>query len=207
MKGAGLLFGPGAEKTGIMTDPWFFGYGSLVNRATHDHDDAHPAQLSGWRRAWRHTALRPVAFLTVVPDEEAWIDGLIAAVPGGDWQALDHRERAYDRVPALTVTHAVSPAPAVQVYTIPEDKHGPASRLHPVLLSYIDVVVEGFLNEFGADGVTRFFATTTGWDAPVAADRGAPLYTRHRAVPAEVRRLVDRHLDAFAVERVAPPVL
>ncbi|MEO1425117.1 MAG: gamma-glutamylcyclotransferase family protein, partial [Pseudomonadota bacterium] len=67
-----------------MQDPYFFGYGSLVNRATHAHDDAHPATLRGWRRMWRHTALRPVAFLTVVPAPGSRIDGLIAAVPGAD---------------------------------------------------------------------------------------------------------------------------
>ena len=187
-----------------MQDPWFFGYGSLVNRATHDHDEAHPARLRGWRRAWRHTALRPVAFLTAVPDPGAEIDGLIAQVPRGDWQALDHRERAYDRVRAETVDHRVTPLPEVQVYTIPDGKHGPADRLHPVLLSYVDVVVEGFLNEFGAEGVARFFATTSGWEAPVAADRAAPRYTRHRAVTREVRLLVDRHLDEAGVERIAP---
>ena len=74
-----------------MKRPYFFGYGSLVNRGTHDFDDAHPARLSGWRRIWRHTDLRPVAYLTVVPDASAEIDGLIAHVPDDDWAALDHR--------------------------------------------------------------------------------------------------------------------
>ncbi len=38
-------------------DPYFFGYGSLVNRLTHDHR-AEPAARRGWRRAWRRTSLR-----------------------------------------------------------------------------------------------------------------------------------------------------
>ena len=41
--------------------PYFFGYGSLVNRATHDYVHAHPARISGWRRAWRHVEGRSVA--------------------------------------------------------------------------------------------------------------------------------------------------
>lgn len=186
-----------------MLDPWFFGYGSLVNRATHTHSEAHPARLRGWRRVWRHTALRPVAFLTAVPVAGAEIDGLVAAVPGADWRLLDERERAYDRVPAVELDHPVTPAPEVHVYTIPDGKHGAPDRLHPVLLSYIDVVVEGFLNEFGEEGVARFFATTDGWDAPIADDRSAPRYSRHRTLRPPTRRLVDRHLADAGARLVA----
>jgi class 3 adenylate cyclase len=79
------------------SDAYFFGYGSLVNRATHVFAEAHPAQLRGWRRVWRHTEMRPVAFLTALPDPQSTIDGLIAAVPGADWPALDLGE-VEDRV-------------------------------------------------------------------------------------------------------------
>ena len=48
--------------------PSFFGYGSLVNRATHDYPGAQPAQLHGWRRVWVRTDLRDVVFLSVRPD-------------------------------------------------------------------------------------------------------------------------------------------
>ena len=81
-----------------MDDAFFFGYGSLVNRATHGFENAHRASVRGWRRAWRGTPQRAVAFLTAVPDPAARIDGLIAAVPGHGWAALDEREHAYDRV-------------------------------------------------------------------------------------------------------------
>ena len=190
-----------------MHDPWFFGYGSLVNRATHAHDEAHPATLKGWRRVWRHTELRPVAFLTAVPVAGAEIDGLIARVPGADWRALDERERAYDRVRAAEVNHAAPLAAAIEVYTIPHGKHGAPDRAHPVLLSYIDVVVQGFLNEYGTDGVARFFDTTDGWDAPIAFDRRNPIYRRHRALSRKELALVDRHLDAVGAQFVAPPKL
>ena len=97
-------------------DAYFFGYGSLVNRNTHHFADAHRAQLRGWRRAWRHTSLREVAYLTVVPDEASVIDGLIAAVPADDWAALDEREGAYDRVKAShQVIHELDHAPEIAV--------------------------------------------------------------------------------------------
>jgi len=182
------------------SDAYFFGYGSLVNRATHVFAEAHPAQLRGWRRVWRHTEMRPVAFLTALPDPESTIDGLIAAVPGADWPALDLREAAYARVPAHDqVTHPLPNRPEIAVYSIPEGRHGTPSTAHPILLSYIDVVVQGYLREFGPEGVARFFDTTHGWDAPVLDDRARPRYPRHQTLSAAERVLSDEHLARLDV--------
>jgi hypothetical protein len=67
-------------------------------------------------------------------------------------------------------------------------------------LSYIDVVVQGYLREFGEEGVARFFATTDGWDAPVADDRADPIYLRHQTLTRAERALVDRWLDDLGAE-------
>ncbi len=183
---------------------YFFGYGSLVNRTTHGFGGARPARLSGWRRVWRHTTLRPVAYLTVVPDDDAEIDGLIAPVPGADWPALDAREAAYVRAPAADqVRHDLPHTPEIAVYTIPEGHHGAPTAAHPILLSYIDVVVQGYLREFGEDGVARFFDTTGGWDAPVLDDRAAPRYPRHRGLSDAERALTDAHLARVGAPRIA----
>lgn len=178
-----------------MADPFFFGYGSLVNRATHDFAAPRPAQLTGWRRAWRHTDLRPVAFLTAVPARDNVIDGMIAHVPRGDWMALDQREWAYDRVPATDcVSHPLPGEIDITVYAVPETRHSAPSENHPILLSYLDVVVQGYLREFGADGADRFFATTDGWEAPILNDRAAPRYPRHQALKPEETAFVDARL-------------
>lgn len=183
-----------------MKQPYFFGYGSLVNRATHDFTDPHPARLHGWRRIWRHTTLRPVAYLTAVPDPGCSIDGLIAHVPGDDWAALDERERAYDRVPAgHAVSHPKTDPVEIAIYTVPNGKHGHPDAEHPVLLSYIDVVVQGFLREYGEDGVARFFETTAGWSAPILNDRAAPRYPRTQWLSSDETQLVDDHLSALSV--------
>jgi hypothetical protein len=63
-----------------------------------------------------------------------------------------------------------------------------------ILLSYLDVVVQGFFREYGAEGVQRFFDTTDGWEVPVLNDRGNPRYPRHRTLTAEETALVDDHL-------------
>ncbi len=188
-----------------MSDPYFFGYGSLVNRATHAYADAHRARVTGWRRVWRHTGLRPVAFLTVSPAPGSEIEGLIAAVPGGDWRALDQREAAYDRLPATgDVTHDLPYRPEVAIYAVPEGKHDAPSTRHPVLLSYLDVVVQGYLTEFGHDGVRRFFDTTDGWDAPVLDDRADPRYPRHQWLDAAERAIVDAELQRKSVRLITP---
>lgn len=178
-----------------MADAFFFGYGSLVNRKTHVYSDAHRVKVTGWRRAWRHTALRPIAFLTAIPCPDSAIDGLIAGVPGNDWVALDKREFAYDRV-ALTgaMDHPLPHRPEVAIYAIPDGKHGAPDRNHPVLLSYLDVVVQGYLQEFGEAGVADFFATTDGWDAPILDDRAAPYYPRAQSLSGTEQQLVDRML-------------
>lgn len=182
---------------------YFFGYGSLVNLATHAFSDAHPARARGWRRVWRHTNLRPVAFLTAVPDPSCTIDGMIAHVPNDDWAALDQRERAYTRIGAQdAVDHPLADAHSIALYSIAADAHGKPDRAHPVLLSYLDVVVQGYLQCFGRDGVERFFATTSGWGAPVMDDRAAPLYPRHQPLTDEETHLVDEALERLNVTRI-----
>lgn len=181
--------------------PAFFGYGSLVNRATHGHGLGEPARLSGWRRVWHHTRLRDTPFLSVEP-AEAGIDGLIAAVPGDDWQGLDLREAGYRRhpVPAENLSAAPSWAGRIEIYAI-EDRHILPASGHPIHLSYLDTVVQGFLREFGAAGVEAFFATTAGWSA-LLDDRDAPRYPRSQTTTAAERRLVDDHAQALGLARI-----
>jgi hypothetical protein len=181
-----------------MKNPYFFGYGSLVNRATHDYPGAVPAKATGWRRLWRHTGLRPVAFLTVVADEDSTIEGLIAGVPNADWAALDQREWAYQRLIASgDISHALNQKPEVALYAVPHDPDHEVRVKHPILLSYIDVVVQGYLSEFGQEGALRFFDTTDGWELPIINDRAAPMYPRHQPLSRDERHFVDEQLRAL----------
>lgn len=183
-----------------MNDPFFFGYGSLVNRATHVYGAARRARLRGWRRAWRYTGFRAGPFLTAVPCPHSEIEGLVAMVPGGDWRALDTREIGYARLP-LGAELNIEGAPgglSTQIYAVPAaDMTEPPDR-QPILLSYIDVVFQGYLREYGPEGVARFVATTDGWDAPVLDDRAAPLYPRHQTLTKDERALVDHHLGVLS---------
>lgn len=174
--------------------PRFFGYGSLVNRDTHDYPNAVRATLSGWRRKWVRTNAYHLAYLSVVPDEGTLIEGLTAEVPAGDWDALDSREHGYARLASgAAVSHDLSPAPPVSHYSVPQASWV-TDGSHAILLSYLDVVVQGYLREYGAGGVVRFFDTTDGWDTPILNDRAAPRYPRAQTLTAQETALVDQHL-------------
>jgi hypothetical protein len=184
-----------------MSDPFFFGYGSLVNRDTHAYTPAFRARLKGWRRTWRHTEGRAVPFLTGVRCAASEIDGLVALVPGADWAALDLREEGYDR-------HAVTPAHltvdsehpvAAQIYAVADHRAVTRTNHAAILMSYLDVVVQGYLREFGDEGARAFFTTTDGWDTPVRDDRTHPAYPRHKQLTPAERSFVDDRLKDLGV--------
>lgn len=182
-----------------MTQQYIYGYGSLVNRKTHNYE-AHHARLSGWKRVWRHTFLRPVAYLTAIPDSACAIDGVIMSAPHGD-PGLEKREHAYDRQDVTAqVSHDLDGPVVIQVYAIPDGKHVAATQDHPILLSYIDVVVQGFHHAFGTEGVEHFFETTDGWDAPVLNDRAQPIYPRHQKLTPSEMDMTDSWLHQLSVK-------
>jgi len=180
-----------------MRDPFFFGYGSLVNRATHSFPQATKAVATGWGRTWKKTRLREVAFLTAVERPGAQIEGLIAAVPGADWESLDAREWAYHRLPVGEVAHDHAGDLDIQIYRTKPEHDADGSEAHPILLSYLDTVVQGYLTEFGIAGALRFFETTEGWDSPVLDDRAAPRYPRAQHLAATELDFVDAQLRAL----------
>lgn len=184
-----------------MSDPHFFGYGSLVNTATHIYPNAQKATLTGWRRAWVSTDARETVFLTAVPAEPRdQIQGLIAAVPNADWLALDTRETGYQRVPSEgNVSHDRQGINDISHYAVSQmDIRKAGSQM--ILLSYLDVVVQGYRQQFGTDGVAAFFDTTDGWDIPILNDREAPGYPRSQILSNAETALVDQHLARIAAQ-------
>lgn len=188
-----------------MSDPYFFGYGSLVNRRTHTYPNSHAARVTGWRRAWQKNAALDRCVLSVVPAPEDYVEGLIASVPGSDWAELDERERHYVRHDvSQMVRYPIDKALDVALYAT-----DPQVFLNPteddiVLLSYIDVVVQGFLAEFGPVGVDHFFEATQGWEITVLDDRTAPIYPRHQKLVAEETALVDAWISRLWLRVIGP---
>jgi len=192
------------EAKPAMRQHYIFGYGSLVNRATHDYARAHPATLHGWRREWRATTLREVAFLNVVPAPGSAIRGMMLGVAPDD-PALQAREYAYARRAVSDAVAHDRDAPAeVSVFAIAPDAHGGddgqdvARPVYSILLSYVDVVVQGYHREYGAAGVADFFETTDGWQAPVIDDRAAPRYRRSQPQTAALLAMTDDWLGRLS---------
>ena len=173
-----------------------------MNRNTHDYANLRTARIHGWRRHWVQSNRRDAAFLSVQPDPLSSIEGLIADVAGVGWEALDVREAAYNRFTlSVAELRAVQPLP-VQMYRANPDYMAPQGSGKPILMSYLDCVVQGFLAEFGDDGVRDFFRTTTGWDTPVRDDRADPIYPRAQIVTPFERDLVDTNLQTLNVNIV-----
>lgn len=176
---------------------FFFGYGSLVNAATHAHAPCLPATVRGWRRTWVATPQRALCYLSVVRDPAGQVEGAIAPVPDGDWAALDLREAAYARHDATAdVTHD-SEAGQIAIYSVPPEHSGAPGPENAILLSYLDTVIGGFLHLHGRAGAEAFFATTSGWEAAVLNDRAAPRYPRSIAPTHEVLDLIDESLSSL----------
>ena len=185
-----------------------FGYGSLVNTQTLACGTrAVRVRVTGWRRAWRHSGL--TAFgrrctLTVFPDPDCAIDGVVIAQPIDSLTALDMREGQYTR-------HAVDAGalewldprpdawPAPFVYVGNDEHRRPGDADHPIMLSYLDVVIAGFLRTFGASGADHFLKTTDDWHVPVLDDRAAPRYPRALSLSSSERHRVDDCLEELAI--------
>lgn len=165
------------------------GYGSLVNRATlPPYLEARPILVPGFRRAWRaagRTARGGVCSLSVVRDETCAIEGLAVTFDESERTTMTLREHRY--VPLRL------PDEAIIYQAEPEiDRYGDAD--HPIELSYVDVILQGYLREFGLAGAERFMATTDGWHVPIRDDRACPNYPRAQKLTAEERAIVDRLL-------------
>lgn len=189
----------------------YFGYGSLVNAATRPQSLAViPARLHGYRRAWRVSTRGSLVSgscsLTIVAAEpDAIVKGVIAREERAHLATLDHRERHYDRLTVGRESVAAEGAHdhpgEAYVYRVKpaHDRYG--SRRFPVLLSYVDCVLQGYHQVFGEAGVAEFMATTDGWHVPILDDRAAPRYSRAQSLSAAERSLVDDALASVGATR------
>lgn len=177
----------------------YFGYGSLVNPATHRTPvkSAHVAALHGWRRVWVPRPNMPgfaSALLSVEPVADSVIDGLLIGDEAASLPALDAREAHYDRI-VLAQDNVVprDPALAAPVVTfIYAARPVAAGKVDlPILQSYLDAVLQGFLHLGGEAALIRFVESTTGWARDVHRDRHDPAYPRAVRLEASEADMID----------------
>jgi hypothetical protein len=83
---------------------------------------------------------------------------------------------------------------------VPRTRETDIGQKSPILLSYLDVVLQGFMQIYGHSGADNFFATTDGWERPVQNDRTEPLYPRHRQLTDLEQKRVDALLKDYNIE-------
>ena len=185
----------------------YFGYGSLVNRATHRTEivRAVPARLKGWQRSWRPRPDMPgfpAALLTVRPQAGAVCDGLLVFDRAENLAAVDAREARYRRhLLAPDALEILDPGPVdCAVYVYVADEQLPPHPEPPLILqSYLDAVMQGFLAEHGEAGLRRFVAETANFDTPLHRDRAEPVYPRAVALSEAEAALFDSLLAGRAL--------
>jgi cation transport protein ChaC len=191
-----------------MTSDWiyYFGYGSLVNRDTRPAGEfSEPATLKGWRRVWENRTAdsersQQCTSLTIEELENpsmGSVDGVVARMPVSELPQLDKREAGYDRLklPAdqFELTDGVE-TEFVYVYQSAIPNRFLADEEHPILQSYIDCVLAGYLTLFERSGMQAMIESTRGWDRPVMNDRTAPHYPRAVEIDADLQLLIDQML-------------
>jgi|APThiThiocy_cv2_1041547.scaffolds.fasta_scaffold00163_136 hypothetical protein len=190
----------------------YFGYGSLVNRATLRTDivDMVPARLVGWRRCWRPRPDMPgfpAALLTVRREPGACCDGVLILDRAENLASVDAREARYRRIPLsdaeLEFPRALGADVATYVYEADPDL--PPHREPPLILqSYLDAVMQGFLHMHGEEGLRRFFVETEGFETPMLIDRATPAYPRAVALSAAEAALFDRICEEHGCSQIPP---
>lgn len=175
----------------------YFGYGSLVNRATLRTKflGIRRATVTGWRRFWMPRAAPVPALLSVRPNDGFQTQGVVVYDRADHLPAVDEREAGYARrvVRPEHVEIEEDPAPGVPlfIYEASPIALDAADVGATILQSYLDAVLQGFLSLYGEDGVTRFVAETDGFETTILADRASPRYPRSVELSAREAQLFD----------------
>ena len=192
----------------------YFGYGSLVNSATlPETAQVTPGRLDGWVREWRirgsNQTGRGVCSLSVAPEEDAKIRGVLATEPKHGLAKLELREWKYDRIDGVGGAFRCDlenlPGPDDMFLFRSKPEHNDwGDADHPILQSYLDCVLAGFHALWGEEGVVHFLETTRGWHVPILADRGEPVYPRAIRLDAVMTEMIDDHLAGLKVRYLTP---
>lgn len=190
----------------------YFGYGSLVNRATHRTDIVGYSKvtLKGWRREWLarpNNSFGKVVLLSVKPCENGEIDGLVVFDHARNQASLDERESNYDRhfVTDSSITEhnwAISDESnirtkkATSIYVATPFPQPDEYKQYRILRSYLDAVMQGYLNKFGHEGVARFVSSTDNFEVGILEDRNDPRYPRAVKTTQKEQNLFDSLVPA-----------
>lgn len=185
----------------------YFGYGSLVNPLTHRTNVIHyeRAALRGFARHWQARpdgGQAPIALLSAAPTEQANVlHGLLVFDYAENLPFLDERESGYDRLTLTSEQLALvsgNALPNCPLYVYSGRAPFAPEKQHFILQSYLDAVLQGFLHQYGEDGVEGFVANTANFDTTLLLDRDRPNYPRPVTLSASEVELIDRLTEFMA---------
>ncbi|MCB8837493.1 gamma-glutamylcyclotransferase family protein [Aurantimonas sp. VKM B-3413] len=177
----------------------YFGYGSLVNRHTLRTKflGIRRAKVAGWRRFWlpRDPNVE-MALLSVHPDAQEAIDGVVVYDRAEHLPSVDEREAGYARrivdLDHLGIENAPVGGVPIYIYQAQKGAETAADRQSAILQSYLDAVMQGFRLLYGEVGLRRFVDRTEGFETRVLRDRRKPRYPRPVKLDAGEADLFDR---------------
>jgi len=199
---------------------FIFGFGSIVNDESRKSTDSSsgdpiPVRISsdfGYRRMWNFQGssakLTALGLVKVTnPAEKSTINGIIYPIKGNDMTAFDEREEGYNRVEVpLNLIQSVGwkqlPIHDYKIWAyIPQGVNGvagqdlqPATKFYPILQTYIDVVLTGFL-KYGENFAIEFLYTTGWWSKYWLNDRQVP---RRPWIFQKKYKMVDNLLENYS---------
>ena len=180
----------------------YFGYGSLVNEDTlrTKYIASIPATLLNWQRMWdipigKNFDDLDISLLTSRPVEKSITTGVIVFDRASNLPQVDERETNYDRH-KLNLDGLNSPVDLSNIpcdFYVYEAQKNPAlpDPRPPILQSYLDAVLQGFLRIYGNKGVEDFVNDTANFHTPILQDRDTPKYPRSVQLKPEERDLID----------------
>ncbi len=169
---------------------FIFGYGSLINSisrtVTGETGSAVAVKIDGVSRYWsRISEDFGMSSVVVVKDPQGQCNGVLVEVPESELASFDERERGYQRV--LINASDVSfyeqsialdtQGGAVNIWLYQAEKVVLPCANHPVVFSYLDVILSGCL-EYSNGFCEDFVNLTQGWQHAMLNDRLAPRYPR-----------------------------
>jgi hypothetical protein len=184
------------------------GYGSLMakesrNRTSELTGIAVPIRFRGFRREWNARVVEMgMTALGVVPERNGIATGVL--VQATDINAFDMREQGYSRMCIEWCdieTCDGTPIPFAQDEQLPQIYVPDRPMIStdpeaPIVLSYLCVILNSLLDEWGPDFSREFLQTTRCW-GPILDDLAAPHYQRAlTSIPheAEIRQMLQRDL-------------
>lgn len=130
---------------------------------------------------------------------DSGIDGVVVPLPIEALPVLDAREEGYERLTLPASDFELPEGLAVDevhVYRSLTEHRMSATDEHPILQTYVDCCMAGFLNVYGEGGLDNFLHATRGWHGQIENDRTQPRYPRAVAIPGELLARFDRLVNA-----------